>query len=197
MNWKTSALGAALALWATGATAQTIASLSVDKSPVQVGQTVTATVRLDAADSYNCGLRFYWGDGVTQDIKVLEAAQNPLVLRHTYNRPGQYALMAEGKKVTSHLKCTGANARATVQVVLPPSPPAPVAMTNAPSASPAAAPNPCPAGWKLDAKSVNRKTGAFTCTAKAGTPAPEMKLSCRGDSGYFENPKKGQMGCKP
>ncbi|MEN9887776.1 MAG: hypothetical protein RL758_2354 [Pseudomonadota bacterium] len=199
---KTRYLAGALvmAMMGAAATAQTIGGLSVDKSQVQVGQSVTATVRFDSDGGYNCGLRFYWGDGVTQDIKVLEASQNPLVLRHTYSKPGQYALMAEGKKVTSHLKCQGANARATVGVTPPPPPaakPAAASPSSAAAAPAPAGPSPCPTGWKLDAKSVNKKTGAYTCSAKAGTPAPAAKLSCTGDSGYFENPKKGQIGCKP
>jgi hypothetical protein len=154
-------------------------------------------VRFDAADNPNCGLRFYWGDGAIEDIKVVEATQTPLVLHHTYSKPGTYALMAEGKKVTSHLKCQGANARASVTVLAP----APAAVATAPAvvSTPMPAPvvgTPCPGGWKLDAKSVNRKTGAFTCTAKPGTPLPAMKLQCVGDTGYFENSKKGQLGCR-
>lgn len=33
--------------------------------------------------------------------------------------------------------------------------------------------------------------------AKAGTAVPEKKVSCPGDLTYFENGKKGQLGCKP
>jgi hypothetical protein len=54
----------------------------------------------------------------------------------------------------------------------------------------------CPEGWRLDPKSVNRKTGAYTCTAKAGTKPPAAKLECPGDTGYFENAKRGQLGCR-
>jgi hypothetical protein len=71
---------------------------------------------------------------------------------------------------------------------------APVVATAAPAAAAAPA---CPEGWKLDKKSVSKKTGAFTCTAKAGTAAPAGKLACAGTLGYFENTKKGQLGCRP
>ena len=54
----------------------------------------------------------------------------------------------------------------------------------------------CPPGWALDAKSMVKKSGAFTCRAKAGTAAPEGKLACPGELGYFENRKKGQLGCR-
>jgi hypothetical protein len=43
---------------------------------------------------------------------------------------------------------------------------------------------------------VNKKTQAFTCTAKAGTKIPEPKLACPGDLTYFDNSKKGQLGCR-
>ena len=87
------------------------------------------------------------------------------------------------------LKCSGADVSTTVNVV-------PVVAAAAPAASAAAAPA-CPEGWKLDKKSVSKKTGAFTCTAKAGTAAPAGKLACAGTLGYFENTKKGQLGCRP
>lgn len=185
-----------LAAVSTGVGAQTIAGLTLDKAQVQTGQSVKATVKFDTTEQPSCGLRFYWGDGVTQDIKVVEAKQNPLVLEHTYTKPGTYALMAEGKKVTSHLKCLGANARASLTVVADAAT-APTASASAgKTVQQAASTSPCPQGWALQAKSVNKKTGAFTCTAKAGTALPEKKLSCTGDAGYFENAKKGQLGCR-
>ena len=55
----------------------------------------------------------------------------------------------------------------------------------------------CPEGWKLNAKSVVRKTGAYTCTAKAGTAVPDKKPACPGELTYFENGKKGLLGCRP
>jgi hypothetical protein len=176
--------------------AQTIAGLSVSPN-AQVGQSVTATVKFNDADSPNCGLRFYWGDGQTQDIKVTDAKQNPLVLSHTYAKAGKYDLMAEGKKVTSHFKCGGANARASVTVAggAAAAAGAATAASAAKTATKPASPQ-CPEGWKLDAKSVNKKTGAYTCSAKAGTALPEKKLACTGDTGYFENAKKGQVGCR-
>jgi hypothetical protein len=48
----------------------------------------------------------------------------------------------------------------------------------------------------LAAKSVNKKTGAFNCSAKPGTALPDKKLTCPGDTGYFENAKKGSLGCR-
>jgi hypothetical protein len=55
----------------------------------------------------------------------------------------------------------------------------------------------CASGWKVAGKTFNAKTGAFTCSAKAGTALPAAKPVCSGDLSYFENVKKGQYGCKP
>jgi hypothetical protein len=87
------------------------------------------------------------------------------------------------------LKCTGGDHSTTIKVL-------PVVAAAAPAAAAAAAPA-CPEGWALDKKSVSKKTGAYTCTAKAGTAAPAGKLACPGTLGYFENTKKGQLGCRP
>ena len=67
----------------------------------------------------------------------------------------------------------------------------------APAGAAAAAAPSCPEGWKLNAKSVNKKSGAYTCTAKAGTAAPASHAACPGSLSYFENSKKGQLGSKP
>ena len=77
---------------------------------------------------------------------------------------------------------------APVQAVAP----APVAAAAGSSASAQ-----CPQGWKLNKASVNKKTGAYTCTAKPGTPLPASNAACPGDLSYFENAKKGQLGCRP
>jgi hypothetical protein len=44
---------------------------------------------------------------------------------------------------------------------------------------------------------VNKKTGAFTCTARAGSALPASKSECPAPLGYFENKSKGQLGCRP
>ena len=74
--------------------------------------------------------------------------------------------------------------------------PAPVASAPA-GATPAKSAGPCPEGWTLAPKSQNKKTGAFTCNAKPGTALPAVKTTCPGDLTYFENAKKGHLGCKP
>jgi hypothetical protein len=56
--------------------------------------------------------------------------------------------------------------------------------------------NPCPSGWKLAQPGVNQKTSAFSCAAAPNARLPEAKVICPGDLTYFENAKKGQLGCR-
>jgi hypothetical protein len=191
---------AALALFAlaaaTGAHSQTLSSVKLDPAAPQAGQPVTATIALDVAENANCGVRWYWGDGATEDIKVTDKNALPIKLTHTYAKGGDYRTMAEGKKVTSHLACAGKNVVTMLKVAAPP-PPVAAAPAPAPAPAPAVAkasgPS-CPEGWKL--KTSSKKSGTYTCTAKAGTALPAAKPTCPGDLTYFENGKKGQLGCQ-
>jgi hypothetical protein len=192
-----------LSVLCSAAMAQTLVSVKVDKPQVVAGQTVQASVAFDVENSVNCGVRFDWGDGTGQDIKIEDAQKIPLVMSHTYAKAGDYTVAVTPKKVTSRLGCLGKAQSAVVKV----SAPVAVAAASAPAAAAPAAPgapapaaqtaaNACPAGWTLNTKSVNKKTKAFSCTAKPGTAAPEKKLACEGSTGYFENVKKGVIGCQ-
>ena len=179
-----------LSLLCGAAFAQTLVSVKVDKPQVMAGQAVQASVAFDVENSVNCGIRFDWGDGSGEDIKVEDAQKIPLVMNHTYSKAGDYTVAVTPKKVTSRLGCLGKAQSAMVKV----SAPAAAAAAAAPAA--VAATSACPTGWTLNAKSVNKKTKAFSCTAKPGTAAPEKKLACEGSTGYFENVKKGVIGCQ-
>jgi hypothetical protein len=176
--------------------AQTIAGVGVEPAVAQVGDAVKITATFDDAAAPNCNVRLHFGDGTTRDFKINQAKDVPLVTSHTYKKAGDYTVKVEGKTALPMLKCVGANKTAPVKVAAPPPPPAP-----APAASAAAAARPagpaCPAGWTLNTASVNKKSGAFTCTAKAGTALPAARLACPGALGYFENQAKGQLGCRP
>ena len=180
-----------LLLAAGSASAQTLKDIKLDMAQAQVGQTVTATVGLDSAAAPNCGLRVRWGDGAVTERRINSAAEMPFKATHTYAKPGDYSVVADPGKVGGSLGCLGKNASAMVKVVAPPPPP-PKPVAAASTSGPS-----CPDGWKLDAKSVNKKTGAYSCTAKAGTPVPEKRPVCPGDLTYSENSKKGMLGCKP
>ena len=139
-------------------------------------------------------MRIDWGDGIGDELKINKPEKIPYLVSHTYTKPGDYLVTVKPEKVTSHLRCMGKDQSTRLKVNAAPAPVA-AAAPAAHSAMPAAAAS-CPAGWKLDIKSVNKKTQAFTCTAKVGTAPPDKKLVCAGDTGYFENAKKGVLGCR-
>lgn len=197
MKFRSLALAVAFALPSV-ASAQFIVDVKVEPAQVKPGETAKITVNLDLGNQKlpNCGLRLHYGDGTTQDFKLNQAKDSPLVTTRAWNSAGDFRVMAEGKSQGPLLAgCGGKNQEAFIKVQAP----APAATAKPAAAKPAAASIPapkCPDGWTLDAKSVNRKTGAYTCTAKAGTKPPASKLDCTGDTGYFENPKRGQIGCR-
>lgn len=183
--------------FAAAVSAQTLIDAKVEPASVQPGQPVKLTANFSNPDNPNCGVRVNWGDGQTVDLKINQAKDVPLIAQHSYAKAGTYTVMVEPKTQGITMKCVGTNQRATVAVVAPPPPPAasaPAAKTAA--AAPAKGPG-CAAPWKLDAKSVNKKSGAYTCTAKAGTAVPTPVPECPGSLSHFQNAKRGQYGCRP
>jgi len=190
------------ALLPTAAWSQLLANVKVEPALATPGEAVRITVHFDVSGGVNCGLRLHFGDGQTQDFKINQAKDVPLVVTRQYAQPGELRIVAEGKTQGLVSKCGGKNQETTLKVSAPVSAPAPVTATAAaPAVSARAAPKTagpqCPPDWTLEAKSVNKKTGAFTCSAKAGTKLPEGKLTCPGELGYFENAAKRQLGCRP
>ncbi|MES2974500.1 MAG: hypothetical protein V4757_12880 [Pseudomonadota bacterium] len=187
----------------TGLAAQTLTGLQVDRTTAKTGEPVTVTAAFSHGESINCGMHIKWGDNTPgNDYKIIDAGSIPLKATHAYAQPGDYTITAEPKKVTTHLGCVGKKRTAVVKVVAAAPAAVPAPAPAAPKAAAPAAPAPakgpqCPEGWTLNAKSVNKKTNAFTCTAKANTPVAGNKINCPGDLTYFENSKKGQLGCRP
>jgi len=186
----------------TGVQAQTFTGIQVDRPSIKPGEAVSVTASFTPVDSPNCGMHISWGDGAGDDFKINEPAKIPLKASHTYAQPGDYTITAEPRKVTTRLGCIGKKQSVMVKVVAPP--PTPVAPRAATPAQAALAAAPaaikvemCPEGWSLNAKSVNRKTGAYTCAARSNTPVAGPRTNCPGDLTYFENTKKGQLGCRP
>jgi len=175
------------------AAAQTLSGIKIEPSTVTVGEPVKITGTFDNADNPNCNVRVNFGEGPTQNFKINQTKDVPLVTTHTYAKPGTYKVAIEPRTAMPMLKCVGKDQSATVTVLAP----APVAAAAPAAKAPAATAAKCPAGWTLNAKSVNKKSGAFTCTAKAGTALPAAKLDCAAPLGYFENKAKGQLGCRP
>ncbi len=188
-------------LASVGAQAQTLSGLKVEPASPKVGEQVKITLEFTNADTPNCGMKIVMGDGRTEAARINQVKDLPYVLTHTYTKPGNYTVIAEPKHSGSSLKCSGKNINKAITVAAVA---APVAAAPAPAAAPAAgasaaAAKPasvCPAGWTLTKAGVNKKTQAFSCFAKADTKIPEPKVSCPGDLTYYENSKKGQLGCR-
>ena len=179
---------AATMLFCVAAAAQTLSGIKLEPASAKAGEPVTITGTFTDADNPNCNVRVHFGDGQSQDFKINQAKDVPLVATRSYAKAGQYKVMIEPKTALPMLKCVGKNQTAMLTVVAP----LPAA---APMAHAAAAPS-CPEGWKLDAKSVNKKSGAYTCSAKIGTPLPMARINCPAPLGYFENKSRGQLGCR-
>ena len=170
------------------AAAQTLTGIKVEPASVKVGEPVKVTGSFDNADNPNCNVRVNFGDGPAQNFKINQAKDVPLVTSHSYAKPGSYKVSIEPRTAMPMLKCVGKDQSATVTVL------APTPVAAAAAAAPAKLQ--CPEGWKLDPKSVNKKSGGFTCVAKPGTAPPTAKLACPAPLGYFENKSKGQLGCR-
>lgn len=181
-----------LSLLCSATLAQTVTGVKLDAPQATVGQPVKATIDFEVTSNVFCGVRVSWGDGLSEALKIDKASKVPYSLSHTYSKAGDFTVTVKPEKVTTHLPCNGKDQQSNIKVVAA-AVAAPVAAASAPKATAAKT---CPAGWTLNAKSVNKKTQAFTCTAKPGTAAPEKKLECSGDTGYFENAKKGVLGCR-
>jgi hypothetical protein len=182
-------LCAALSCVAPPAAAQTLTGMKAEPVNAKPGEPVVITASFDVSGGLNCNVRFHFGDGATQDLKVNQQKDATLSVQHVYAKAGSYTVKVEPKTALPALKCLGKNQEAVVTVA------APVAAVAA--AAPAPAGPSCPKPWALQAKSVNKKSGAFTCTAKSGTAAPSERVACPGSLSYFENVKKGQLGCRP
>ena len=185
-----------LALVGAAASAQRLDSVSVTPANAKPGEAVNITARFDVSGGLNCAARVHFGDGQTKDIKIDQEKDANYVLSYRYAKAGTYTVKIEPKTALPTLKCLGANQEAKVTVMAPPPPP--VAAAPAAPAAPAKASGPaCPAGWTLIAKSVNKKSGAYECSARAGTAAPAAKPECPGKLGYYKNTETGRLGCRP
>lgn len=175
---------------AVAAHAQLLGAITANPMSAKVGEPVTITANIDVVGGNYCGFVVGFGDGTTQDGVSDTNNKVPLVVQHTYSKPGTYHVTLGGRNVQNHPNCAGPERAVDITIT--------GAAAAAPAAKAAAAGDPaCPAGWKLVPKSFNKKTGAFSCSAKPGTAVPEAKPACSGDLTYFENAKKGQLGCRP
>jgi hypothetical protein len=173
-------VAAVLSLAALTAAAQTLTSVRVEPASVAAGSKARVIASFDVANGMNCSARAHFGDGQTKDFKVNQAQDAVMTLEHTWARPGTYRIKIEPKSAFPVPKCVGADALTSISVL-----------------APGAAQPACPPGWTLVTRSVNRKTGAFDCSAARGTAVPAERLTCPGELGYYENVSKGVLSCRP
>jgi hypothetical protein len=173
------------------ASAQFINNVKVEPAEIKAGETAKITVNFDVESTINCGMRINWGDGSNTDYKINQKKDVPLVATKTYAKAGQYTVTAEPKSQGILSGCGRQNQSASLKVAEV------VAQAPAAAAVAKAAGPICPADWTLDAKSVNRRSGAYTCRAKPGTKLPDARVACAGDLSYFENARGGRLGCRP
>jgi hypothetical protein len=190
-NWMMAAALAAAGFTAT-THAQMIGGVTVSPATVKAGEPVTVTANVDVKGGNYCGFGVFYGDGKTIESYSDVNHPTPFVTTHVYDKPGTYSVSMGGRSVESHPNCGGGDKFATVTVTE-----GAKSAVAKPAAGAMARPTAvCVAPWKLSGK-WNAKTGAYTCTAKAGTALPDPKPVCPGDLTYFENAKKGQFGCRP
>jgi hypothetical protein len=163
------ALGANISAIQPGA-----ATVSLDRGAALVRFTISGSA--EARD--HCGYFVDYGDGAAGDSRVIDNENGQFNRAHerTFTRPGTYTIRATGKNVKTTSGCNG-GATTTLTVV------------SGPVASSFTQPT-CPEGWMLNERSVNRRTGAFSCTAK-----PAGTLECPDGLRYYE--RDGVIGCRP
>ena len=172
------------------AQAQVLGPITANPMQAKVGETVTVSATIDVVNGNYCGFVIGFGDGSTHDGVSDVSNATPLVVSHTYDKPGAYHVTLGGRNVQNHPNCGGQERAVDITITGAAQP-----VAGAKLGKPAAPT--CPDGWKLVAKSVSAKTGAYSCSAKSGTALPATKPVCPGDLTYSENSKKGQLGCKP
>lgn len=140
-----------------------------------------------ASSQDHCGYFVEYGDGMAGDSRILEKENGQFTRQHEriYTRPGTYTVSASGKRVKTTSGCNG-TASATVTVVAAAVPSREQRRAERRAASAPA----CPEGWTLNEKTVNRSTGAFSCS-----PKPAAQLVCPEGLRYFE--RDGMIGCRP
>jgi len=184
------------------------------------GVAVKFTVTGSSSSDDNCGFLVNYGDGDSPDLRILNRTEGllPRTIEHTFRRAGTYSVRIRGERIKFTLGCSG-EVSTTINVVASgaaakSSEPAakgaaPAAKSIAPAAKAAApaakstapaakgparsavavAPT-CPAGWMLQANSVDKTTGAYAC----GPKMPKKKAVCRAGLAYYET--AAAVGCR-
>lgn len=157
------------------------ANVTLDGGKAVVRFAVSGT----AASSDRCGYFVEYGDGKAGDSRVIDNENGRFTRQHEriFNSPGTYTVRASGRNVKTTAGCNGA-ASATVTVLAAAVPTRAERRAERRAAAPA-----CPEGWMLNEKSVNWRTGAFSCA-----PKPTGQLVCGDGLRYYA--RDGIIGCR-
>jgi hypothetical protein len=179
------------------AQAQTLVDFTVEPATAKVGETVKLTGSFSGAENPNCAVRVNFGDGRLQPVRLNQTKDIPLVLTTQYDKPGEYTLQIEPRGHKLFLRCLGTPKTATLKVL--PADTAKDGSGKGNSTVKTVGPETvaCPVGWSLSKAGVNKKTGAYTCTAAPRTVLPRDKLNCPAPLNYFESFAEGRIGCRP
>jgi hypothetical protein len=167
-----------------------ITAVRVEPATIVAGGQAKVTV--EGEDEGICALRVEYGNGEVDVVRMQKDKDNfPRTFVHIYNKPGTYTVVAKGGRDGMILGCV-ANLTTTLVVTAPPPP-----MNRPPMDPPQARIRPaCPDGFVLNPASVNRRTGAFSCSARKGAQLPQSGLPCPPNTAYYTNTQGTLLGCK-
>lgn len=184
----------AAALLPAWAAAQTVTGLRVEPAQITAGESVRITVSFDVESAINCGVRLQFGDGKSGGFRIQRQEDVPLSVPREYKAAGEYKVAVEPGRVGAVLGCNGKAQSVMLKVAAAGAASADQKSVKHARAPKDAKPDPhCPEGWALMRRSV-KKSGAYTCRAAPSTRP--VKLECPADLNYFENRKKGYIGCR-
>ena len=192
-----SAVMAALLGLSAAAHAGAISGVKVEPVRGTVGQQIKITV--DGTDEGICGLRVEYGNGDFDVTKMSEGKDKfPRSFMKTYSKAGTYTIVAKGGRDGSAMGCPG-ETKTSVTIAEAPTPVAAAAPAAAakPAAPAAAAAPSCPDGYKINAKSVDKKSGAYSCAGAKGVKMLDKPLDCPEKTEFFSNTnaKGTTLGC--
>jgi hypothetical protein len=161
------------------AQAQLIGSVTASPTTVQAGEPVTVTANVEVLSGNYCGFAVFYGDSKNIESYSDVNHPTPFVTTHVYAKPGSYTISMGGRNVASHTNCGGNNTSASVTVTeaVRPTVATPAQTGGSGAMAKTSATSVCKAAWKLSGN-CNAKTGAYTCTAKAGRALPDPHSRC-------------------
>ena len=102
---------------AGAASAQLLSSAALERASIKPGEAAKLTAQFDVLSGTNCGVRVHWGDGSSENFKINQAKDVPLVASHTYAKAGSYTVKVEPKTQGMTMpRCGGSNQEVALTV---------------------------------------------------------------------------------